>query len=236
MFRKKPSCRVQRYEDAHALIPGEIGTRQVASEKPRVGNSRVTADARATLAPTQICARCGHHALKEVGPGCDEVRRGGCESLARGGDCELRQRHGMPITGSRGTRRRQSAQPDVSRGRMENRILSGHGKWLGVPNRARDRSEVGQWGPAMCDGVAGVITGRRDDGENKGSARSKLASPEMPDAMQSGERLEVTGKGGLGDQDGGYGSIGTDVHGLHDRAVLDALENAPPEVRFVGVA
>ena len=88
----------------------------------------------------------------------------------------------------------------------------------------------------MCDGVAGEITGRRDDGEKKGSARSRRASPEMPDAMQSGERLEVTGKGCLGDQDGGYGSIGTDVHGLHDRAVLDALEDASPEVRFVGVA
>ena len=36
---ENPFCGVQRYEDAHALIPGEVGTRQVASEQPRVGNS-----------------------------------------------------------------------------------------------------------------------------------------------------------------------------------------------------
>ena len=88
----------------------------------------------------------------------------------------------------------------------------------------------------MCDGVAGAITGRRGDSENKWYARSKRASPEMLDAMQLRERLEVTGKGCLSDQDGGDGGIGTDVHGLHDRTVLDALKDTSPEVRFVGVA
>ena len=88
---------------------------------------------------------------------------------------------------------------------------------------------------SMCNGASGEMTGRCDDG-NKRSARSKQWSPEMPDTMLSGESLEVTGKGRLGDEDGGDGSIGMDVHGLHDRTVLDALKDAPPEIRLVGVA
>ena len=119
---------------------------------------------------------------------------------------------------------------------MENRRLSGHGKWFACRIAHEIASGSGFGDPVRATASQRQSRRVRDDGENKGSERSKRASPDMADAMQLGERLEVTGKGCLGDQDGGDWSIGTDVHGLHDRAVLDALEDASPEVGFVGVA
>ena len=57
----------------------------------------------------------------------------------------------------------------------------------------------------------------------------------MTDAVAPDKIAQVPGKGCLGDQHGDDLRFRTHVHGLHDRAVLDALEDAALEVRVVGI-
>ena len=53
--------------------------------------------------------------------------------------------------------------------------------------------------------------------------------------MKSQKVLQVAGKRCLGDQEGDDVRVCANVHRLHDRAVLDALEDAAPEIGKVGV-
>jgi len=58
---------------------------------------------------------------------------------------------------------------------------------------------------------------------------------EMTDTVALDKLAKVSGKGCLSDQHRDNLCFRPNVHGLHHCAVLDALEDAAPEVRIIGI-
>lgn len=62
-----------------------------------------------------------------------------------------------------------------------------------------------------------------------------LGRPDVSNAVATSEPGKIARQGGLGYQHGHHLWFQADVHGFHDGAVLDALEDAAPEIRVVGI-